>query len=95
MDDTAMDYNPFYVVPPAELKGSTPEAYYAGAKDAITEAYGRAYDPNAIGYDLTHYGNQPVNEEPVEEEPIRVQSTTQSSRVQPLSNDVTNWRVPG
>ena len=81
MDDTAVDYNPFSTIPPAELKGSTPEAYYAGAKDAITEAYGRAYDPNAVGYDLSHY-NQPVNEQPVDEEPIKLQSSTAQTGVQ-------------
>ena len=77
MDDTVVDYNPFSTTPPAEFKGSTPEAYYAGAKDAITEAYGRAYDPNAVGYDLSHY-NQPVNEQPVNEEPIKLSSVAQT-----------------
>ena len=76
MDDTVVD-NPFSTTPPAEFKGSTPEAYYAGAKDAITEAYGRAYDPNAVGYDLSHY-NQPVNEQPVNEEPIKLSSAAQT-----------------
>lgn len=78
MDDTVVDYNPFSTTPLVELKGSTPEAYYAGAKDAITEAYGRDYDPNAIGYDLLHY-NQPVDEEPVKLQSSVAQTGVQSS----------------